>query len=159
MKRTTLHEHIDAVLYLAGTAGYTTIYFTDREPRLYAYPLIRFVAVMPTLIRTHRTYLVNPDHLEAFHHQGVLEAFVLIGETKLPVSRRRVKAVYSALHPFSTLAVKTRQDRVVTPSPSSNQTLVAGDGDAGLATYPGRIQPLINHRLVNIFDYEDASDS
>jgi hypothetical protein len=157
MKRTTLHEHIDAVLYLAGTAGYTTVHFTDQKPRLYAYPLIRFVAIMPTLIRTHRTYLVNPHHVAAFHHQGVLEAFVLIGETKLPVSRRRAKAVYSALHSFSTLAVKQIQDRVVTPSLSSNQLLLAED--TSLATRSGRLQPLTNHRLVNIFDYEDASGS
>jgi DNA-binding LytR/AlgR family response regulator len=87
--RVSLHTLLPQITYISGEGNYATVHFVDRPSQTYALTLARLASHLPELVRIHKSYLVNPDHVVNCQHKRTTEARVLIGKEWLPISRRR----------------------------------------------------------------------
>ncbi len=93
MKRINLANQSDAISYLSSNSNYTTIYCTDETNWLLAKTLKACLVELPTFIRLHRQYAVNPRYIVKVRLIAPKTAEVLVGTTWLPVSRRLFREV------------------------------------------------------------------
>jgi DNA-binding LytR/AlgR family response regulator len=92
-QRVRLQLAADTIRYLTGRSNYTTVFFSDRPPTTYPITLARLTEDLPTFLRISKTYLVNPQHIEAYEYETKMNARILIDGQWLSISRRRAKAI------------------------------------------------------------------
>lgn len=79
------------IVYLAGDGSYTEVYTVDGRLRVSSINLSRAQSMVPTFVRIHKEYLINPAYIKRVdppskHFMGSL---TLITNKTLPISRRR----------------------------------------------------------------------
>jgi DNA-binding LytR/AlgR family response regulator len=102
----SLQALLPQITHIRGEGNYATVHFVDRPSQTYALTLARLANHLPQLVRIHKSYLVNPEHVVEGHYKRTNEARVLVGEQWLPISRRRaVEAWVKLTNPSKALAV------------------------------------------------------
>lgn len=87
------------ILYLAGDGNYTHVYFVDAPKQLYAKTLAYFALHLPTFVRIHKSYLVNPDYVVGYQTDSNRGATLQVGNEWLRVSKRKIKIVAPLFKP------------------------------------------------------------
>lgn len=89
------------IIRCQGDSNYTHIYFTDRKPLLVAKTLVEFEDLLHEhrFLRTHKTHLVNLNHVVAFLRSDGGQLSLSNKET-VSVSRRRKDEVKKLLKQF-----------------------------------------------------------
>ncbi|GAB4024039.1 hypothetical protein GCM10028773_44500 [Spirosoma koreense] len=77
------------ITHLIGQRNYTCIYFTDAPSLLISRTLSYCTDLLPSFIRLHRMCAVNPAFIDEVHLLGQ-QPGVVVGKTRLPISRRRL---------------------------------------------------------------------
>lgn len=95
MIRTLYSRNPDRITHLVGEGSYTFIHYLDAKPLLIARPMQTCVEALPSLIRIHKRFAVNPQFLRAVDSHY---AEVLVIDKRLPISRRRFKEVLKQLN-------------------------------------------------------------
>ncbi|GAB3756852.1 LytR/AlgR family response regulator transcription factor [Spirosoma pomorum] len=95
--RVNLQKRANSILYLSGKGNYTNVHFDGKKTELYSLTLARFCEDLPGFIRIHKAYLVNPQYIQAYIFYPITQARVLVGDTWLPISRRRIQEVRTQL--------------------------------------------------------------
>ena len=91
------------IIRLQADSNYTRVYFTDHPPVLMAKVLRVYDDLLSPcgFIRTHRSHLVNPDHIRSLDEQGILRmsdmAIVGISRRKRHMLRLRAATNSNAL--------------------------------------------------------------
>lgn len=89
-------EHI---IWIQGEGNYSRVHLTTGKQLMIAQTLRMFEPLIPDFIRTHKSSMVNPNHIKSIrvlHDQktGLLE---LTGDVELIVARRRFEKVREKL--------------------------------------------------------------
>lgn len=86
----------DEIVRLEASSNYTNIFFTNKKKMLTSKVLKEFAAVLEPLgfVRTHRTHLVNKQHIAFVNHDG---SIVMKDESVAEISRRMKQHVMKAL--------------------------------------------------------------
>lgn len=93
----TYFFNADEILRLQASSNYTFIYFTNRKPLLMAKVLQDYEALLSHagFIRTHRSHLVNKNHILFIDTDGQL---IMSDRSKAEISRRKKNSVMRALN-------------------------------------------------------------
>lgn len=92
IKRGELSQHKHRITHLESEANYTFVHFVDQPRLLFSSTISSFHYILPTFLRIHRKYAINPDF--AFRIQTKLgKPCVLLHTHCLPISRRLLKDV------------------------------------------------------------------
>jgi len=84
------------IVRLEACSNYTNIYFTNKKKMLTSKVLKEFAAVLEPMgfVRTHRTHLVNKQHIAFVSHNGNV---VMKDESVAEISRRMRSGVMKVL--------------------------------------------------------------
>jgi two-component system, LytTR family, response regulator len=84
------------IVRLEACSNYTNIYFTNKKKMLTSKVLKEFAAVLEPMgfVRTHRTHLVNKQHIAFVSHNGNV---VMKNESVAEISRRMRSGVMKLL--------------------------------------------------------------
>lgn len=84
------------IIRMEASSNYTYIYFTNRKPLLISRILGEYEEQLSSMgfIRTHRSHLVNKQHIVFIDGQGQI---IMQDESKAEISRRKKKEVMKAL--------------------------------------------------------------
>lgn len=95
-----IHQHADQITHLVGENNYSWVHFRDGTSRLHAKTISFFESYLPTFIRPHKSFLVNPACVKRLTpppgHKKSGSLQLETGES-FPVSRRRWLQVTEAL--------------------------------------------------------------
>ncbi|MBL7766193.1 MAG: response regulator transcription factor [Chitinophagaceae bacterium] len=89
---------VSDILYCEAEGTYTKFYFTNNAPILVSKNLKEYEALLEPLgfIRTHHSYLANPDHIRMYEKNDG-GALILDGGHSVPVSQRKKEMVMHIL--------------------------------------------------------------
>lgn len=84
------------IIRLEASSNYTNIYFTNKRKMLTSKVLKEFAAMLEPMgfVRTHRTHLVNKQHVAFISHTGTV---VMKDDSVAEVSRRMKSSVMKVL--------------------------------------------------------------
>lgn len=85
------------ILFLEGDINYTKVHFKNGLTRTSCYTLIRHQEKLDSFIRTSKKHLVNPFHIKSYLKAGTYAQIQLKNGQSIPVSRRKIKEVETAL--------------------------------------------------------------
>jgi two-component system LytT family response regulator len=80
---------ISFILYFEAQGSYSNVFFTDQKPLLVCKPVAYFEEILDSnrFFRTHRSYLVNTDHIISFNSDE--DYLVLSDKSIIRVSKRK----------------------------------------------------------------------
>lgn len=90
------------ILFFEGWSNYSRIFLSKQNGFVSSYTLKEQQEYHPTFWRISRSHLVNPEHIIQMDLHDMHNSWVeLSDETRLPVSRRRVKSIVTLAKYFS----------------------------------------------------------
>jgi DNA-binding LytR/AlgR family response regulator len=101
MYRIALIDLCTQITYLSGEQNYTRVHFMQGKDLLLSRTLSACADELPTFIRIHKKYLVNPQCIRQVLTADPKKASLLLDTVELPISRRRVKEVLEKVWLFS----------------------------------------------------------
>lgn len=90
----------EQIIWIQGEGNYSRVHLTNGKQLMVAQTLSKFELLIPAFIRTHKSSIVNPNHIQTLRaipsqKTGLL---VLTGGIELIVARRRFDTVSEMLN-------------------------------------------------------------
>lgn len=85
------------ILFLEGDINYTIVHFKNGLTKTSCHTLIRHQEQLNSFIRMSKKHLVNPFHIKSYSKAGTYAQVQLKNGQNIPVSRRKIKEVETAL--------------------------------------------------------------
>ncbi|WP_461073977.1 LytR/AlgR family response regulator transcription factor [Spirosoma horti] len=86
------------ILYVEGDCNYSRFFLKDGRLVMSSKHLKHYEALLPSLIRTHKSYLINPAYIKGLYQKGKHPGEItLLNGVVVPSSRRRNQAVKERL--------------------------------------------------------------